>query len=124
MAQETPPFWGIKVRVWAGTGDPALLGHQDEGLGWHRRPCPSGSAARLPPGGAQWGLVSLCPEQPVDRTEVSLQGGPQENGLVVAKEAPGISPAVVKPCSGARGPARTQGCGPHTGHPLVVHCPA
>lgn len=37
---------------------------------------------------------------------------------MMAKEDPGTSPTVGKPCSGARGPARTRGCGPHTGLPL------
>ena len=67
--------------------------------------------------GAQWRLVSFGPEKPVARTEGSLQGGSWENGLRVGKEDPGTSPTVGKPCSGARGPTRTRGCGPHTGLP-------
>ena len=95
------PSWGIKARAWVAQETP-----------------PFWLYSQASPGGPHWGLVSLRSEQPVTRTGVSLQGRPRENGLMMAKEDPGTSPTVGKPCSGTRGPARTRGCGPHTRLPL------
>lgn len=93
-------YWRQKRR-WGGTENPELaqgdlpflalwLG-PTQSLGWALGPhLPGGWGPREEP---DRGLVSLCPEQHMARTEVIVSENPREASLRVGREVPGSPPA-------------------------------